>query len=199
MYVIRDLSPRIVVHVGALFPLALIGWDLAQGQLTANPIEQIQLRTGKTALVLLALSLACRPAANLLGLSQLLTLRRLLGLYAFLYVSLHLLNFVGIDYGFNFRLIQKDALVEKRFIAAGLLAFLCLLPAALTSTEGWKRRLGRGWCALHFLVYPGAVLAVTHYVWQTKIDLRQPILYASVVVLILAFRLPGVDRVFLRR
>lgn len=184
---------RILVHLAALSPLALLAWDFTQGQLTANPIREIQLRTGKTTLVLLVLSLACRPAGAILGFKQVLTLRRPLGLYAFAYACLHLLNFVWVDYGFDFELIRQDAL-EKRFALAGLLAFLCLLPLALTSTKGWRRRLGKRWARVHTLVYLAASLAVIHFIWQTKADFRQPLAYGAVVAVLLAARLPHVRK-----
>ncbi|MDO8688167.1 MAG: hypothetical protein Q7K41_06230, partial [Dehalococcoidales bacterium] len=109
------LGLPLVTHVGALMPLGLIIWDLTQDQLTADPIREIQLRTGKAALVLLVLTLACTPVSKVSPLRWVLRLRRLLGLYAFAYASLHLLNFIGIDYGFDLGLLQKD-LPKKYYI-----------------------------------------------------------------------------------
>ncbi|MBI2857061.1 MAG: ferric reductase-like transmembrane domain-containing protein, partial [Chloroflexi bacterium] len=111
-------------------------------------------------------------------------------LYSFMYLSLHVINLVAIDYGFNFALIRKDALIEKRFILAGLTAFLLLLPLAVTSTRGWRKRLGQNWRRLHWLAYPAAILAVVHFVWQTKAGFRQPLVYLGVLLLLLAFRVP---------
>ena len=180
---------QILVHIAALLPLAILVWDFTQGGLTANPIQEIQLRTGRYALVLLVLTLACTPISTLFGLKQVLQLRRPLGLYAFLYASLHLLNFVGLDFGFNFDLI-KEGILEKRFALVGLAAFLCLLPLAVTSTRGWMRRLDRNWHRLHWLIYPAALLAVLHFTLQVKADYRSPLLYGAVVVLLLVIRLP---------
>ncbi|MBI2857451.1 MAG: sulfoxide reductase heme-binding subunit YedZ [Chloroflexi bacterium] len=181
---------RAFVHVGALTPLAFLAWGLVSGNLTANPIEAIQLRTGKTAITLLLLSLACTPICLGFGFRPVLTLRRLLGLYAFMYASLHLINFVAVDYGFNLTLLKEDALPGKRFILAGLAAFVLLFTLAITSISGWKERLGHNWRRLHWLVYPAAILAVTHYLWQTKADFRQPLIYLGVLLLLLAFRIP---------
>lgn len=180
---------QILVHIAALLPLAILVWDFTQGGLTANPIQEIQLRTGRYALVLLVLTLACTPISTMFGLKQVLQLRRPLGLYAFLYASLHFLNFVGLDFGFNFDLI-KEGILEKRFALVGLAAFLCLLPLAVTSTRGWMRRLGRNWHRLHWLIYPAALLAVLHFTLQVKADYRSPLLYGAVVVLLLVIRLP---------
>lgn len=184
----------ILVHIGALIPLALLVWDFAWGQLSVNPIEEIQLRTGKYALVLLVLSLACTPINIIFGTKWVLPLRRLLGLYAFGYACLHFLNFVGLDYGFDFALIREDIL-EKRYALAGFAAFLSLLLLAVTSTRGWMKRLGKNWERLHWLVYLAGLLAVTHFVWQTKADLREPLIYGAVVVLLLIVRLPQVRKV----
>src|SRR5215212_2762329 len=133
------LALRILVHIGALIPLAVIIVYALTGRLTANPIQDITFRTGKTALILLLLSLLCTPLNTLFGLKQVLPLRRPLGLYAFFYVCLHLFIFAGLDYGLDWGLIQQT-IVEKRYVLVGFAAFLLLLPLALTSTKGWMRR-----------------------------------------------------------
>lgn len=180
---------QVAVHIGALTPLAVLVWDFVSGNLTANPIEAVQLRTGKTAINVLLLSLACTPVYVISGFKPVLLLRRPLGLYAFMYVSLHFINLVAVDYGFNFTLIREDALLGKRFILAGLAAFVLLLTLAITSTSGWRKRLGENWRRLHWLSYPAAILAVVHYIWQTKADIRLPLIYGGVLLLLLAFRL----------
>ncbi len=191
------LGLQLATHVGALVPLALIIWDLTQDQLTADPIREIQLRTGKSALVLLVLCLACTPVSNVSRLRWILKLRRLFGLYAFAYASLHFLNFIGLDYGFDWGLLQKD-LPEKRFIFLGFAAFLSLLPLVITSTEGWRRRLGKNWQRLHWLIYLATALAVTHFLLLVKVDRREPFLYGAVVVLLLLARLPGLGKIVRR-
>lgn len=184
---------KLLVHSAALLPLAIILWDFARDNLTANPIEDVTLRTGKTALVLLVLSLTCTPLNTLFGLRRALRLRRLLGLYAFGYACLHLSMFVVVDYRLDFGLMLEDV-GQKRFVLAGLSAFLSLLALAVTSTRGWQRRLGRNWERVHWLAYAAAVLAVTHFVWQTRADFGQPVLYAAIVALLLLVRLPPVRR-----
>ena len=147
---------RILTHVAVLLPLAILIWDFNQGQLTANPIQEITLRTGRTTLILLVLSLACTPVNIIFGIRQVLPLRRTLGLYAFMYACLHFLTFVGLDYRFNFSLMLAD-ISDKRFVLAGLAAFLSLLLLAVTSTKGWQKRLGKNWTRLHWLAYLAAV------------------------------------------
>ena len=188
---------RITVHVGALTPLAVLVWNYSHDQLTADPIRAIILRTGKTALILLVLSLACTPASSLFGFKPALKVRRALGLYAFLYAAIHLSVFVGLDYGFDPALL-KDALLEKRYALVGLAAFLILLPLAITSTRGWMRRLGQTWKKLHQWVYLAALLVIVHFVWLVKADIREPLLYGAVVVLLLIFRIPRVRQVVSR-
>lgn len=194
----RDARPwdgllRIAVHTAALTPMALLLWDYARDNLTANPIEDIQLRTGRYALMLLVLSLAAMPASRILGLRRIVPLRRTLGLYAFAYASLHLLNFLGLDYGFNLGLIRED-LLEKWYALFGLAAFIILLPLAVTSTAGWQRRLGGAWAHMHRFVYLSAALAVTHFVLQTRGTITVPLVYISVVAALLVMRLPVLRR-----
>jgi len=181
------------VHIGSWIPLALILVDYFRDNLTANPIQDITFRTGKTALVLLVLSLAATPANTLLGFKPALKVRRALGLYAFMYVAIHFLIFVGLDYVFDWDLI-KEAILEKRYALVGFAAFLILLPLAITSTRGWKLRLGKNWRRLHRLVYLAAILAVIHYVWLVKADIREPLSYGAGVLLLLVARLPVVRK-----
>ena len=182
---------RITVHIGALIPLAVLIWSYSRGQLTADPIRAIILRTGKTALILLVLSLTCTPVNSLFGFKPALKVRRALGLYAFLYAAIHLSVFVGLDYGFDPALLQ-DALLEKRYALVGFAAFLILLPLAITSTRGWMRRLGQTWKKLHQSVYLAALFVIIHFVWLVKADIREPLMYGAVVVALLAFRIPRV-------
>ena len=184
---------RILLHVAALMPLVLFSWDLVHGQLTANPIREIQLRTGRYALLMLTLTLACTPVYTVTGLKEVLSFRRPLGLYAFAYASWHMLNLVGLDYRFDFPLLWVD-LAEKRYIVVGFAAFLILLTLAMTSTSGWMKRLGRNWRRLHGLVYLAGVLAVIHYIWQAKVAVRTPLIYGIVIILLLLLRIPAVGR-----
>jgi len=184
---------RVLTHAAALAPLVVLVGDYARDQLTVDPIREITLRTGRYALTLLILSLACTPARILFGFKQVMRLRRPLGLYAFLYAGLHGLTFVGLDYGFDLPLIVP-AILEKRFVQVGLLAFLALLPLAITSTKGWVKRLGKHWKRLHRLAYLAAVLAVIHFTWVLKAGGRgRPLLYGVVVALLLVFRVPAIQ------
>jgi methionine sulfoxide reductase heme-binding subunit len=184
---------RLLTHALCAAPFLLLLWDGWRGGLTVNPIQEITLRTGKTALVLLVLSLACTPLNRLLGWRWTVPLRRPLGLWGFFYVTLHLLTFVVVDYGLDAGLIWQ-AVVEKRYVLAGAGAFLLLLPLALTSTRGWMRRLGRNWTRLHRLIYLALPLAVLHYVWLVKADRREPLLYGAAVLLLLVLRIPQVQQ-----
>ncbi len=178
---------RIVVHIAALLPLAVLIWDFLQGNLTADPIREIQLRTGATAIGLLMASLACTPVNILSGFKPVLLLRRPLGIYAFAYALLHFVNFIGIDYGFDFSLIRQD-LFEKRYAIFGFSSFILLLPLALTSIKKLRQRLGKNWQKLHRLVYLATILAVVHYTWQAKVDIRLPLVCAGVLAVLLAIR-----------
>lgn len=193
MHKLKTSWLQIIIHIGALLPLVILIWDFTQGRLTVNPIQEIQLRTGKYTLVLLVLTLLVTPANIMFGIKQALRLRRQLGLYAFMYASLHFLNFIGLDYRFDLTLILEDV-AGKRFVLAGLAAFLSLLLLAVTSTKGWMRRLGKNWERLHWLIYLAAALAVTHFVWQVKADLREPLIYGLVVFILLAVRLPAIRK-----
>jgi methionine sulfoxide reductase heme-binding subunit len=193
MRLLRHNWLRIIVHIACWVPLALLIWDGLHNNLTANPIQEITFRTGKTALILLVLSLLCTPANIVFGIKQALPLRRPLGLYAFFYVCLHLLLFAVVDYGLDWQLIQ-EAIVEKRFVLVGFTAFLLLVPLAITSTKGWQRRMGKRWKRLHRLVYLAAPLAVIHFVWLVKSDIREPLMYGAAVAGLLLLRLPFVRR-----
>lgn len=184
---------KIAVHIGALIPIALTIWNFWRGQLSVNPIQDVTFLTGWYALVLLILSLACTPLNTFLGWRWVLPLRKLFGLYAFLYASLHFLIFVGLDYGFDLELIWLTIL-EKRYVLVGFTAFLLLIPLAITSTKGWMRRLGKDWKRLHRLVYFISPLVIVHFVWLVKSDIRRPLAYGAVIALLLILRLPSVRR-----
>ncbi len=183
----------ILTQIGALVPLAKLVWNFLHDDLTANPIQYITFQTGKATLVLLVLALACTPLNTVFGLRQVVGLRKSFGLYAFLYATLHFLTFVGLDYQFDPELL-KDAIFKKRYALVGFAAFLALVPLAITSTKGWMRRLGKNWKRLHRLIYLAALLAIVHFVWLVKSDIREPLAYGAVVVILLALRLKTVRR-----
>jgi len=172
-----------------LLPAAKLGLDLARGGLGANPIAEGMNRLGFWTLTLLALSLVPTPAKDLLGVSWPLRVRRQLGLLAFTYAALHLSWYLVADQFFDWEAILADV-TKRRFMAVGFATFLLLVPLAVTSTDGWVRRLGfRRWKALHRLVYLAAAGGVVHFVWRVKIDLRKPLLFAAAIGLLLAARL----------
>lgn len=183
---------QILTYVAALLPLALLVWDYWQGRFIVDPVREITTRTGKTALILLILSLACTPINTIFGFKQVMRVRRALGLYAFMYASLHFLTFVGLDYGFDFDLIAQGIL-DQRYVLVGFAAGLLLLPLAITSTQGWQKRLGKNWKRLHQLVYLAGILAIVHFTWLVK-DIREPLRYGAVVALLLIARIPSIRK-----
>jgi sulfoxide reductase heme-binding subunit YedZ len=184
----RLLPLQIAAHIGAWIPVVLLVWDFVQDKLGPDIIREATLRTGKTALVLLVLSLACTPVSIIFNYKSILKLRRPLGLYSFMYASIHFGIFIGVDYFFDFALI-KDALLEKRYALAGLAAGTILLFLAVTSTNGWKRRLRKNWVRLHKLVYGAGILAVIHFIWLVKQGVLEPWIWAGVVLILLLVRL----------
>jgi sulfoxide reductase heme-binding subunit YedZ len=182
-----------------VLPIAKIGWDAATDGLGANPVEAVLNRLGFWAITLLAVSLVPTPARDLLGVSWPQRLRRVFGVTAFAYALLHFLFYVGVDKFFDWRTISGD-LTKRPFIMIGFAALLCLTPLAVTSTDGWVKRLGfKGWKRIHRLAYLAAALAVVHFVWRVKADLRKPLLFAAIFVLLLAARVPGWVREARRR
>jgi sulfoxide reductase heme-binding subunit YedZ len=169
-----------------------MAWSYAQGRYAIDPVSQLMRRTGRTALALLFLSLACTPAYILFGWRSIIRLRRPLGLYAFLYAALHLATYVGLDYGFDLSLLGP-ALFGQRTVVPGLAAFAVLLALAVTSTKGWRAGLGRAWRWLHRLAYLAAVLVIVHFAWVVKVP-SEPVRYGLILVLLLAVRLPPVRR-----
>jgi sulfoxide reductase heme-binding subunit YedZ len=192
------------VFVAALVPLALLVRDGLAGGLGANPVESVTHRTGLTALVLLLATLTVTPARDLSGLGALATLRRPLGLFAFFYASLHFLTYaVDQTYlsglGLSPQAVWED--IRKRpYITVGFSAFVLLVPLAVTSTKGWIKRLGaQRWRRLHRLVYAAGALAVLHFLWLVKADVRLPLIFGAVLGALLLYRLAGGKRSARRR
>ena len=183
----RVLKP--LVLVGGLVPFGLLLWGAWRGDLGANPLETVTHTTGDWALRFLLLTLAMTPLRRLLGQAWPLQLRRMLGLFAFFYASLHLLVWLVLDQEMAWRNILAD-IAERPYVTVGFLAWLLLVPLALTSTRGAMRRLGRNWSRLHRLVYPIGILGVLHFLWLVKADLFEPLVYGVILALLLAFRLP---------
>ena len=180
---------KAAVFVVCLMPLGLLIWRGFTGGLTANPIEFITHTTGWWTLAFLMITLAVTPIRRLLDLPWLLRLRRMLGLYAFFYASLHFLTWLVIDQFFDWEAIVKD-IAKRPYITVGFTAFVLLLPLAATSTNAMVRRLGAArWQSLHRLVYVIAVLGVVHFWWLVKKDIREPAVFAMVLTVLLGARL----------
>ena len=156
--------------------------------LGANPVEKVQDTLGIWGLRLLLATLAITPLRVLMRAPKLLLFRRMLGLFAFFYVSAHFLWYLFVDQAFDWAQLAADV-VKRPYVTAGFTAFILLLPLAATSTRGAMRRLGRRWQRLHRLVYPAAILACLHFWWQVKADIREPALYAALLALLLGWRL----------
>jgi sulfoxide reductase heme-binding subunit YedZ len=191
---------QIAVHIGAWIPLTWLVWAYYAHRLTVNPIQNAMQRTGKYALVLLVLSLACTPLNTLFGWKGVIKVRRVLGLYAFLYAAVHFLILIGLDYQFNLTFLLAD-LRGKLYVWVGVAAFLILLALAATSFRWMMKRLGKNWKRLHRSVYLAGVLVVLHYAWVKKGDLfnlrgdiQQPLFFGLLVILLLALRLPPIAR-----
>jgi len=175
---------------GASFgPVAWLVWLALSGGLGANPIESLQHRTGHYALRLLAASLVISPLRALTRWGWLVPHRRTLGLAAFGWAITHLLVYVGLDLALDFSQFLEDV-IKRRYITVGMLAIALLTPLAVTSTQGWIKRLGGArWNRLHRLVYPAMIAAVAHYLWAVKQDITLPVLYIVIVAVLLGVRL----------
>lgn len=181
-----------IVWALSLLPLAWLAWGAFTDGLGTNPVDVITDQTGTSALVFLLVSLAVTPVRRLTGWNRVIRLRRLLGLFAFFYASLHLGAYLWLDQFFAWGYIVEDVL-ERPFITVGFAAYLLLVPLAVTSTTGMIRRLGgKRWRRLHWLAYLIAVLGVVHFLWlaEAKSDIRDPLLFGAVLALLLGLRLP---------
>ena len=177
------------IFLGGLVPLAWIVVRARTGGLSADPIAQIENELGLTALIFLFASLACTPANRLLGWTWPPRVRRQLGLFAFFYASLHFLTYLVLDEFFDWRAIAAD-IAQRPFITVGFLALVLMVPMALTSTNGWVRRLGfRRWQQLHRVVYLAGALAALHFIWRVKLDVSQPLIYAAIFAALITLRL----------
>ncbi len=180
---------KVAVFLICLSPLAYLAWRAYRSELTANPVEFIQHFTGNWTLRFLLITLSVTPLRRILNLPDLIRFRRMLGLFAFFYVCLHFLTYIGPDQSFDLAGMWKDV-AKRPFITVGFLGFVLLIPLALTSTKGWIRRLGgKRWQALHRLIYLSALCGVVHYYWLVKSDHRLPLLYGAILVALLVYRL----------
>ena len=191
---------QVAMHIYAWSALVILIFQFFTHNLTANPIQALEQRTGRHVITLLVLSLACTPLNTLFKWSELLKRRRALGLYAFMYATIHVLIFISLDYGIAWSTIVQTVF-EKPYILVGATGFLLLVPLAFTSFDIWKKRLGKTWKRLHQLIYLIAPLLVLHYAWSKKGDffaltgdILRPLIYGLIVVLFLIMRISPVRR-----
>lgn len=191
-------SAKIAIFVVSLVPFGLLLWrffgsapfDMTTwgSGLGANPIEKITHVTGDWTLRFLLVTLAITPLRKLLKFPSLIKFRRMFGLFAFFYASLHFMTYIWLDKFFNLHEILADV-AKRKFITVGFTGFLLLIPLALTSTAGWIRRLGgKRWQALHRLIYLAAIAGVIHYLWLVKADIRRPVQYGILLAILLFYR-----------
>lgn len=200
MKIPRPEPLKIAIHIGALLPLVWLIWAYFSNNLTFNPIQAATQRTGKFALILLVLTLAITPLYMLTRKKQLLGIRRMLGLYAFMYAAIHFVIFIGWDYGFDFNLVIPE-IFAKRYTVVGLITGFIMLLLAITSFKWWMKRLGKNWKRLHKLIYLAGTLVIVHYAWSKKGDIlrlsgdiQQPLIFGAIVTILLIMRLPPVRR-----
>jgi len=180
---------KVLGFAACLVPAFVLTWKGFHDGLGANPIDVITRSNGKWTLTFLLITLSVTPLRKLSGLSWLISFRRMLGLFAFFYGSLHLTTYVWLDKFFNLHEMLHD-IAKRRFITAGMTAWTLMLPLALTSTAGWIRRMGgKRWQLLHRLIYFSAAAGVTHFIWLVKADLRRPLTYGAILAILLAYRL----------
>ena len=201
----KSLSKRytplqIAVHIYAWSALAHLLLDILTGSLSPNPIQDLEQRTGRHAITLLVLSLACTPLNTLFRWSEPLKRRRALGLYAFMYATIHVIIFVDLDYGLAWSLMLQT-IFEKPYIIVGVTSFILLIPLAFTSFDIWKKRLRKNWKRLHQLIYFIAPLVVLHFAWSKKGDLFRlqgeiirPLIYGLIILVFLVARIPPVRK-----
>lgn len=194
----RVLLLKAVIWCLALLPAGILVRGALSGDLGADPVETLLHWTGTSGLALLLVALAVTPLRRATGWNGVVRVRRLLGLFSFFYAALHVGVYLVVDQGLALGFILEDV-AERPYVTAGAGAFAILVALAVTSTRGWIRRLGRRWQTLHRLVYVAGALAVLHFLWGAKADLREPLLYALVFAGLMAFRLPPGGRRALSR
>jgi len=180
---------KLVIFINALIPLTMLLWDVYHKQVGANPLEFVTRTTGMLTLIFLTLTVAITPLRKIFGVNTLVKFRRLIGLFAFFYGSLHLLTYLWFDRGWKLATVVPDV-AQRRFILVGMLAFILMVPLAITSTNKMVKRLGgKGWSRLHRLVYLAAAAGVLHYWLLVKSDTRLPLTFSFILALLLVYRL----------
>jgi len=179
---------RPLLFVICLVPAALLVWLIVSGGLGANPLEAIRDSTGIWTLRFLLITLAISPLRRLTKWHNIIKLRRMLGLFAFFYATLHFVSYIWLDQFFALSEMLKD-FTKRPFIMAGYASFIILIPLAITSTSKWILRLGgKRWQLLHRLVYLSAAAGVLHYFWRVKLDVQRPVIYGIILAVLLVLR-----------
>jgi len=191
---------QVVMHLYGWSVLVILIYQYFTNDLSADPVQYLERRTGHHAIALLVLSLACTPLNTLFKWKELLKRRRALGLYAFMYATIHVLIYLHLDFGLAWSFIFQNFTQDPRLVV-GLIAFTLLIPLAWTSFNIWKKRLGKNWKRLHKVVYLIVPLVVLHFAWNKKGDIftlqgdiAQPLTYAVIVIVLLIFRIPRVRK-----
>jgi sulfoxide reductase heme-binding subunit YedZ len=177
-----------IVFAIALLPASRLVFEGLRSALGPNPIEMITHETGDWTMIFIMVTLAITPLRRITGVNALISFRRMVGLFAFFYGTLHFLTYIWLDKFFDMHEIVKDV-YKRPFITAGFTAFVLMIPLALTSTKGWIRRLGKRWIVLHRLIYLTAAAGVVHYIWLVKKDEAKPYFYAFIFSLLMLWRL----------
>jgi sulfoxide reductase heme-binding subunit YedZ len=186
----RDLlTVKNFLFAVCLVPFFVLIFNAVSGNLGSNPIEKVRLFTGDWTLYFLLITLAVTPLRKISGWNELIRYRRMLGLYAFFYASLHFLSYLVLDQFFDWEEIWRDVL-KRPYITIGTAAFVLLIPLAITSTNNMMKRLGKNWKRLHSLIYLVTTLGVLHFLWLVKADIREPVLMGVILISLLVLRLP---------
>jgi sulfoxide reductase heme-binding subunit YedZ len=183
---------QFLCHILCLLPFLFLVYGALNNQLTANPIREIAIRTGRTAITILLISLLSSPLNNIFGLSSFSSIRRTLGLYAVFYALLHFANFIGLDYSFDWG--EIILVIQKQiFLIIGLIAFALLIPIAITSLPNLQSSLGKWWKRLHQLVYLAALLAILHFFLAVKANNLLPLITLFSFLILMALRIPPIS------
>ena len=185
---------KIWIFFFCLLPVCILAWQYYADALGANPIEEITHQTGDWTLRFLLLTLTATPLRRISGWGWPIRIRRMLGLYAFFYATLHLFTYFWLDQFFDWTEIWLDVL-DRPFVTVGMLGFVLLMPLAVTSTNAMMKRLGKGWKKLHRLAYLVPLLGVLHFWWLVKADVLEPMIYGSLLLILFAARFRDVSKV----
>ncbi|GGK85051.1 sulfite oxidase heme-binding subunit YedZ [Amphritea balenae] len=177
-----------ILFLSLLLPLLWLVKDLLTNNLGADPAQYLVSQLGYWALICLWISLAVTPLRRLFGWGWLIQHRRMFGLYAFFYASLHLLAFATFLAGWRLDILLREV-TERPYVIVGVLAFILLLSLAVTSTKKMQRRLGRRWQQLHYLIYPASILIIIHFIWQIRSDYAEQLFFSILLALMLGYRL----------